>query len=263
MGPWSGGFTPGYSMCSPPGSTAARRRPSTLQSATGDLGTASSVISSLRVTASGASVLVPLGLPGRLAVLAEAHLAPHRVAFHGSCELIGQACAFSLMRTPDTDRIGGHRSVQVAAVEFTPVCANQLGAFLLQEERMSRRTSLELQLDPPLSCRAFPLSLRLFSTPSLLPFPPLRNCRNYLPLLRSSMPSKLNRRAVLAANWQNGQCPEGRPKSGPQIDLLYGHRDGQGMRKTAAGGSYGGRVAPRGRARAGRKRAAGLPPAGD
>jgi hypothetical protein len=52
-----------------------------------------------------------------------------------------------------------------------------------------------------ITARAFPSEPQIISTTSLLPFHQPRSCRNYLPLPRSSISSKLNRRAVLATNW--------------------------------------------------------------
>jgi hypothetical protein len=52
-----------------------------------------------------------------------------------------------------------------------------------------------------ITARALPAEPQIISTPSLLPSPPPRSRRNYLPLPRSSIPSMLNRPAVLATNW--------------------------------------------------------------
>jgi hypothetical protein len=51
-----------------------------------------------------------------------------------------------------------------------------------------------------ITARALPAEPQIISTTSLLPSPQPRSCRNYLPLPRSSIPSKLNRCAVLATN---------------------------------------------------------------
>ena len=51
-----------------------------------------------------------------------------------------------------------------------------------------------------ITARALPAEPEIISTTSFLPFHQPRSCRNYLPLPRSSIPSKLSRRAVLATN---------------------------------------------------------------
>jgi len=51
-----------------------------------------------------------------------------------------------------------------------------------------------------ITARAFPSEPQIISTTSLLPSPQPRSCRKYLPLPRSSIPAKLNRRAVQATN---------------------------------------------------------------
>jgi hypothetical protein len=70
--------------------------------------------------------------------------------------------------------------------------------------RQSIRPSLLDLLDllrQQITARAFPSAPQIISTTSLLPLPQPRSCRNYLRLPRSSIPSKPNRRAVLATNW--------------------------------------------------------------
>jgi len=51
-----------------------------------------------------------------------------------------------------------------------------------------------------ITARALPAEPQIISTTSLLPSHQPRSCRNYHPLARSSIPSKLNRCAVLATN---------------------------------------------------------------
>src|SRR5713101_8288555 len=90
-------------------------------------------------TAAAGAILMPLRRPLRFAILAERDGARHLAAFRLPCKLVRHARALGPVTALETDRVRGHRPIEIARREFAVVRSHQLSTVLFQNERVVHR----------------------------------------------------------------------------------------------------------------------------